>query len=244
MPFEDALTDGMDLGATLGFLVDEIDGGSLPDVFERELRLSAGRSFTVVPHAMVAMTTHPIEDEESAEDGDEEGDAEKAENAEDASSENAEDASSEKAENASSEKAENASSAFSDGFLLRLRATSNLTNMDYARFTIACPPRDRPGGRSSVDAGRGRTARRDDGSGFRRDARDLLNVLSHARFVWLVEGPEAIRPRRRPDEETREGLKRWTWLGDTRTIDREKSRSGGESRFGGLGVRRVRGSEG
>ena len=51
----------------------------------------------------------------------------------------------EKAENASSEKAENASSAFSDGFLLRLRATSNLTNMDYARFTIACPPGIDPG---------------------------------------------------------------------------------------------------
>ena len=173
MPFEDALTDGMDLGATLGFLVDEIDGGSLPDVFERELRLSAGRSFTVVPHAMVAMTTHPIEDEESAEDGDEEGDAEKAETA-----------SSEKADNA-----ENASSAFSDGFLLRLRATSNLTNMDYARFTIACPPGIDPGVVRALTRGadepRVATTVPDFGA-----TRDLLNVLSHARFVWLVEGPE------------------------------------------------------
>ena len=193
MPFEDALTDGMDLGATLGFLVDEIDGGSLPDVFERELRLSAGRSFTVVPHAMVAMTTHPIEDEESAEDGDEEGDAEKAENAEDGDedgdAEKAEDASSEKAENASSEKAENASSAFSDGFLLRLRATSNLTNMDYARFTIACPPGIDPGVVRALTRGadepRVATTVPDFGA-----TRDLLNVLSHARFVWLVEGPE------------------------------------------------------
>ena len=193
MPFEDALTDGMDLGATLGFLVDEIDGGSLPDVFERELRLSAGRSFTVVPHAMVAMTTHPIEDEESAEDGDEEGDAEKAEKAEegdeDGDAEKAENASSEKAENASSEKAENASSAFSDGFLLRLRATSNLTNMDYARFTIACPPGIDPGVVRALTRGadepRVATTVPDFGA-----TRDLLNVLSHARFVWLVEGPE------------------------------------------------------
>ena len=94
----------------------------------------------------------------------------------------------EKAENASSEKAEKASSAFSDGFLLRLRATSNLTNMDYARFTMRVLPGSTRGVRAVTQgADEPRVATRFPDFGA---PRDLLNVLSHARFVWLVEGPE------------------------------------------------------
>ena len=166
LPFEDALSDGMDLGATLGFLVDELDDG-LPDEFANRMGMSVGRNFTILPHAMVAMTKHPIS-EDGDEDGDGDGDG-------DGDDENDGDASDEDV-----------------GFLLRLRATSNLTNMDYARFTIACPPGIDP------EVVRALTRRANEPFAAPRvpkpgATRDLLNVLSHARFVWIVKAPKNTR---------------------------------------------------
>ena len=179
MPFEDALSDGMDLGATLGFLVDELDEG-LPDEFANRYGMGVGRRFTILPHAMVAMTKHPVS---GGEDGDEDwdggGDGDGDENGDD---ENGDD------ENGDDENDGDASDE-DVGFLLRLRATSNLTNMDYARFTIACPPGIDP------EVVRALTRRANEPFAAPRvpkpgATRDLLNVLAHARFVWIVQAPK------------------------------------------------------